>query len=55
MEGVEKCSSGSASMDGTIAMGVDGIAFLAKWLMDEDVMEMDVLQIIFSLERCCCG
>ena len=53
MEGAEKCSSNSASTDGT-AKDVDGIAFLTKRLVDEDAMEMDVLWIVLSLERCCC-
>ena len=36
------------------AKDVDGVAFLAKRLVDEDAMEMDVLRIVLSLERCCC-
>ena len=34
---------------------VDGVAFLLKRLMDEGTMEMDVLWIVLSLERSCCG
>ena len=55
MEGVEKCSSGSASMDGTTTIDVDGIAFLAKWLNDDGTMKTNVLRIILSPERHCCG
>ena len=43
MDGIEKCSSCSASTGGMAAMDVDGITFLTKRIGDEDVMEMDVL------------
>ena len=55
IEGVGKCSSCSASMGGTAAKDVDGVAFLSKWLEDEGVMETNMLWIVLSLKRRCCG
>ena len=43
------------SIDGSAAKDVDGVAFLTKRLEDEGEMEANVLRIILSLERCCCG
>ena len=43
------------STDGSAAKDMDGVAFLAKQIMDEDAMEINVLQIILSLKRHCCG
>ena len=55
MEDVLKNRSCGASTDGTTAIDVDGIASLGKWLEDEGVMKTNVLQIILSVERLCCG
>ena len=41
------------STDGSATKDVDGVAFLAKRIMDEDAREMDVLQIVLTIERCC--
>ena len=41
-----------SSMGGTTTKDMDGMAFLAKQIMDEDAMEMDVLQIVLLLKRC---
>ena len=43
-----------SSTGGTAAKDVDDVAFLANQLVDEDARETGVLQIVLSLERCCC-
>ena len=55
MEGAKKCNSGSASTDGTASKDVDGVAFLAEPLDDEGAMKTNVLWIVLSLKRHCCG
>ena len=55
MKGMKKCSSCSASMEGTTVMDMDGVAFFVKQLEDEGVMKTNVLRIVLSLERCCYG
>ena len=55
MEGTMKCSSCGASMDGTTAMDVDGITFLAKPVEDVEAMKTACCGSSFALEISCCG
>ena len=55
MESAEKCSSSSASMDGTAAMDVGGVMFLSKRLKDVDAMKTTCYRSSFTLEISCCG
>ena len=50
MEGVEKSSSCGASTDGTAAMDVDGVTFVAKRLEDVDVVKTTCCGSSFALE-----